>query len=192
VFDDTLAIEALEWYARLVHEYDAVLTSDRSRQEFVVNDPLLAITLGRVGMWMEDHSGTQEIRDAVNWGIVPLPRDAQAFAQASILGYAVSAHATNLDACWLWLTFLSEQVHPRLIPARTSLLESQAYEERMGGQVVDAALASFDDAQIISYWRLFAEFPREMQIYRRAIEQIQDGDLSVEEAMAQAQQEAER
>ena len=105
----------------------------------------------------------------------------------------LSRNSSNqADACWLWITFLSEQVHPRLIPARTSLLESQAYEERVGGDVVDAALASLEDAQIISYWRLFSEFSREMQILGRAIDQVLDGDLTVQEAMAQAQQEAGR
>jgi multiple sugar transport system substrate-binding protein len=189
VFDDPLTIEALEWYARLVHEYDAVLTRERSRSEFSVDDPLLAITLGKVGMWMEDLSGTKEVKTALNWGVVPLPRDAQSFTQASIYGYAISAHATNLDACWQWVTFLCEQVHPGLIPARTSLLESKTYEERMGAQEIDVALASLENAEIISYWRLFSGFPREMQAYRQAIGQVLDGDLTVQEAMDLARQE---
>ena len=192
VFDDPLTIEALEWYARLVHEYDAVLTPERSRREFEVDDPLLAIVLGKVGMWIEDLSGTREVKATLNWGVVPLPSDAQSFTQASIYGYAISAHAADPDACWQWITFLSEQVHPGLIPARTSLLESKAYEERVGGQVVDVALTSLENAEIVSYWSLFSGFQREMRAFGRAVEQVLRGDITAQEAMEQAQQAAER
>jgi multiple sugar transport system substrate-binding protein len=191
VFDDPLTVEALEWYARLVHEYDAVLTPEQSRREFSVEDPLLAIVLGKVGMWMEGLSGTREVKTTLNWGIAPLPRDAQSFTLSSIYGYAISAHAADPDACWQWITFLSEQVHPGLIPARTSLLESTTYEERVGAEVVDVALESLESAEIISYWRLFSEFPREMQAFGHAVERILRGDVTVQEAMEQAQQAAD-
>jgi multiple sugar transport system substrate-binding protein len=192
VFDDPLTVEALEWYARLVHEYDAVLTPERSRREFEVDDPLLAIVLGKVGMWIEDLSGTREVKATLNWGVVPLPSDARSFTQASIYGYAISAHAVDPDACWQWITFLSEQVHPGLIPARTSLLESKAYEERVGGQVVDVALASLENAEIVSYWSLFSGFQTEMRAFGRAVELVLRGDVTAQEAMEQAQQAAER
>lgn len=192
VFDDPLTVEALEWYARLARDYDAVLTPEQSYVEYSVNDPRLAILRGKVGMWMEDLSATGEIETSVNWGVVPLPRGAQSFTPASVYGYAISAHAADPDACWQWIAFLSEQVHPGLIPARTSLLESRAYEERVGGQVVDVALDSLETAEIISYRRLFPEFRREMRALAEAVAGMLRGDLTAAEAMEQAQRAAER
>ena len=84
-FDDPLAIEALEWYARLVHEYEVVLTPDRAMDLYSADAPLLGVVVGKVGMWRDDLGGTREVNKTINWGVVPLPRDARAFTQASVV-----------------------------------------------------------------------------------------------------------
>jgi multiple sugar transport system substrate-binding protein len=189
-FDDPLTIEALQWYARLIHEEEAVLTPDRAMDLYSADAPLLGVVAGKVGMWRDDLSGTREVRKTINWGVVPLPRDEQAFTQAAVYGYAISAQAQDPEAAWQWITFLSNEVPPGMIPARTQVLESAEYEERVGRDVADVALASLEDAEIISSWSLFMEFRSEMQAFVRAIEKIQQGELSAEEAMDWAQDRA--
>jgi ABC-type glycerol-3-phosphate transport system substrate-binding protein len=186
-FDDPLTIEALEWYARLVHEYEAVLTPDRATALYSTDTPLLGVVVGKVGMWRDNIAGTREVKKTINWGVVPLPRDARAFTLASVDGYAISADAEHPEACWQWITFLSNEVPPGLIPARMALLESKAYEDQVGLDVAGVAIASLEDAEIISFWTLFMEFRAEMQFFVRAIERIQRGELTADEAMDWAQ-----
>jgi ABC-type glycerol-3-phosphate transport system substrate-binding protein len=119
--------------------------------------------------------------------MVPLPRDAQAFTQASISGYAISAHALAPDACWEWIAFLTSQTSAGAIPVRRSVLESEAYEQRVGGEAVDVAIASLENAEIISYWTLFSGFRYEMGIFERAVQRILRAESTAQEAMDWAQ-----
>ena len=107
-------------------------------------------------------------------------------------GYAISAEAQNPDACWQWITFLSNEIPPGLIPARAALLESKAYEDQVGLDVANVAVASLEDAEIVSFLNLFMGFRVEMQTFVRAIERIQRGEMTAEEAMDWAQDRAAR
>jgi multiple sugar transport system substrate-binding protein len=191
-FSDPLTVEALDWYATLVHDYEAVLTPQRAYNEFAVDDPTVAIVTDKLGMWSDSFSGAREVKENVHWGMVPLPRDERSFTMASILGYAMSAETANPDASWKWITFLSKNVHPGLIPVRRSLLESEAYEQRVGGEVVDVAIASLEEAELVSYWTLFTGFGSEMRIFDRAIDQILSGEATPQEAMDWAQSMAQK
>jgi hypothetical protein len=71
-----------------------------------------------------------------------------------------------------------------------SVLESEAYEDRVGDQVVDVAWVSYEDAETISYWRLFTGFQREMRAFGRAVEDIIEGEITAQEGMERAQREA--
>jgi multiple sugar transport system substrate-binding protein len=191
-FSDPLTVEALDWYATLVHDYGAVLTPQRSYSEFGVDDPSVAIVTGKLGMWSDSFSGTREVKDNVDWGMVPLPRDERSVTMASILGYAISAETAYPDASWKWITFLSTSVYPGLIPVRRSVLESEAYEQRVGGDVVDVALATLEETELVSYWTLFTRFGSEMRTFDRAIDQILSGEASPQEAMDWAQSMAQK
>ena len=192
VFDDPLTVEALEWYAKLVHEYEAVLTRERAYREHSVDGPGVGIVTDKVAMWMESFSGTREHKISVNWGMVPLPRDTQSFTQASINGYAISSRTLDPDACWEWVSFLSRETPAGPIPVRKSVLESETYEQRVGGEAVAVAIASLEDAEIISYWTLFTGFRSEMGVLERAVEQIIRGDSTAQEAMDWAQRTANK
>jgi multiple sugar transport system substrate-binding protein len=187
MFDDPLTVEALEWYAGLAHDHDVLLTPERARRDFDADIPLLGIIVGKVGMWMDALSGTREVQLSVNYGMVPLPRDARSFTQAMIYGYAITAQALEPEACWQWIAFLSEQVPQGLIPARTSVLESEAYEQAVGRDVAGVAAASLEGAEFVSYWALFTGFPSEMRALDRAIDRIIRGDATAWEALEQAQ-----
>lgn len=127
----------------------------------------------------------------MRWGMVPLPRDAQSATLASIEGYFVSSQTQHPDACWQWISFLSEQTPYRLMPARKSLADSTAYEQQVGSDVAAVARASVESVMVPS--------PRLVEfggvwgmIFWRALDAIIGGRSTPEEAMISAQQEADR
>ena len=126
----------------------------------------------------------------MRWGMVPLPRDAQSATLTFIEGYFVSSQAQHPDACWRWISFLSEQTPYRLMPARKSLAESAAYERQVGSDVAAVAQASVESAMVPS--PRLAEFGGVWGIFWRALDAIISGRSTPEEAMISAQQEAER
>jgi len=124
------------------------------------------------------------------WGVVPLPRDAQSATLTLVEGYFVSSQAQHPDACWQWISFLSEQTSHRLMPARKSLAESAAYEQQVGSDVAAVARASMESAMLPS--PRLVEFGGVWEIFWTALDEIVSGRSTPEEAMISAQQEAER
>ena len=200
-FDDPLTIEALEWYARLIHEYNVAPTQEQLYDEDLwgAGSVLIGVYLNRVGMWigwLSERGGGRQVSTTwpgewkMRWGMVPLPRDAQSATLTSIEGYFVSSQAQHPDACWQWISFLSEQTPYRLMPARKSLAESAAYEQQVGSDVAAVAWASVESAMVPS--PRLVEFGGVWGIFWRALDAIISGRSTPDEAMTRAQQEAER
>ena len=132
----------------------------------------------------------------MRWGFVPLPHDAQSATLTFVEGYFIASQAQHLDVCWQWISFLSEQMpsdarYPRrLMPARKSLAESAAYEQQVGSDVAAVARASVEGAVLLS--PRLVEFRGVWGIFWRALDAIIGGRSTPEEAMIDAQQEAER
>jgi len=200
-FDDPLTIEALEWYASLIHEHNVAPTEEQLYDEDLggAGSVVIGVYLNRVGMWtgeLSERGGGRQVSTTwpgewkMRWGMVPLPRDAQSATLTFIEGYFVSSQAQHPDACWQWISFLSEQTSYRLMPARKSLAESATYEQRVGGDVAAVAWASLESAMVPS--PRLAEFGGAWGIFWRALDAIIGGRSPPEEAMISAQQEAER
>lgn len=196
-FDEPATIEALEWYAKLFHEHQVAPTPAQARKAFGGGQYASydGLRHGKVGMWvlwLSERGGMGwPVEWFVNWGVAPLPRDAQTATIASLEGYAISSEAERPDACWEWILFLSEQVTYRLMPARQSLAGSAAYEQLAGERVAAVARASMEDAMLVSP-SAWTEFEESMTIFWRGIDAIVKGDATPEEAMDRAQREAER
>jgi multiple sugar transport system substrate-binding protein len=194
-FDDPLTIEAVEWYADLIHEYNVVPTSEQMSKAFPgTNGIPQGIADGRVGMWVgalsaRGGSFSRRQRWEMAWGVSPLPRDVQSMTLAEIQGYYISAHTQDHDACWQWVTFVSKQPYYRLAPARWSLLRSEEYEEEVGSQVVSTARASIENAVLVTP-RLVAFSQVLEEAFLPAIEGVVEG-ATPEEAMIAAQGQAE-
>jgi ABC-type glycerol-3-phosphate transport system substrate-binding protein len=196
-FDDPLTIEALEWFAALIHEYDVVPTPEQSRQAFGGDrrySNYRGISRGQVGMWIGRLSerGGQNYWPAewvMNWGMAPLPRDAQSVTGAWVEGYFISSQTEHPEACWQWITFLTQQTPTRLMPARKSLAESTAYEQQVGGDVAAFARASMESAALIS--PELVEFEEALQVFDLAVGKIVKGDSTPREAMSEAQRQSE-
>jgi multiple sugar transport system substrate-binding protein len=191
-FDDPLTVEALEWYARLIHQYHAVPTPAEATAAFgagnytLVGYPLSrGVMLGKLGMWTGPFYLRQPLGETR--GYVPLPRDARAATLATVFGAFMAAHTEDPDACWQWMSFLSRQLPPTwLPPARRSLVESPAYaQEALGVEVVQAVLAG--DLLLTPNQPLSPEAGEAIQYLGEALEAILAGDSPPEQALSWAQ-----
>jgi ABC-type glycerol-3-phosphate transport system substrate-binding protein len=194
-YDDPLTVEAMMWYADLFHEHDVAPTPEQLREAVAISADyavFVAILRGQVGMWMgelwEQEGWGEGSEWEFAWGMVPLPRDARAATLVASDQLFIFADAQNPDACWQWLSFVSQHMPPGwLAPMRSSLGESEAYEQLVGDEVAEIVRASMTDVLTVS-----PKLSNEFGPMRQAVERIVTGRDTPQEAMDWAQQEAER
>jgi multiple sugar transport system substrate-binding protein len=200
-YNDPDTVEAVRWYAGLTTEHGvkpvfltdltnlAGASSAYMEREGLINN-------GRAGMWTG--SPTTAVlfgeRSGMNLGMVALPVRAEGDSAAGFLtvsGYFISAQTEQRQACWQWITYLSD--HPAAIqglPARRSVAESDAYREQVGAERADAYLASVGDAERPSAFQLYTEeewLGGALFWYSQAFGQVLEGKASVEDALDAAQ-----
>lgn len=193
-FNDLENIEALEWYFKLMHEYDAIPTPDEERT-FGGNRQghvYYGFAQGKVGMWTGAFSqwgGRYWPTEwDMRWGIVPLPRDVRAVTVCSVEGYFISAQTEHPRACWQWIAFLSRQMPERLVPARKSLVESEAYEQRVSSGIVVAVRQSVEGELLMAPTNAPEELTQAFEAFGEAIEEVANERSTPLEAMEWAQQ----
>lgn len=192
-FDDPLTIEAVEWYARLSLDWNVAPTPEQLGQMAGGADlERVAITQGLVGMWtgmLSEQGGQTWRRDwNMNWGVAPMPRDQQSATMTLVEGYFISARTTHPDACWDWISFLSDTLPGRMqVPARRSLAESPDWTERVGVEVADAARASMEDALFLS--PELVAYENALTVFAQALGSVISGVSTADEAMVWAQQQ---
>lgn len=188
-FDDPLTIEALEWYVKLMYEYDVAPTPKQAREAFGTSGLRRGIYAGKVGLWsgmLSERSGRSWPAEwEMRWGTVPLPRDKQSATLTMIEGYFISSQTQHPDACWQWIAFLSKQIPNRRTPVRRSLIGSSAYERKVGEDIAAVARASLEDALLLS--PKLAEFEEALGVFEQALDAILDERATPREAMTQAQ-----
>ena len=196
-YDDPLTIEALEWFAKLIHEYNVIPTSEQASKAFGGAAQMSAyygIYQGKVGMWTGIHSdrGGQNWQQewSFRWGMTTLPRDARSATWVRVEGLVISFQAQRPDACWRWIAFLSGQIPNRFASARKSLAESSAYEQLVGSEVAAVARASM--ASELLLLPTGAGSPEESRILGQALEEIISGRSTPLEAMRRAQQQLQK
>jgi ABC-type glycerol-3-phosphate transport system substrate-binding protein len=187
-FDDLLVIEALDWYARLVHDYDAAPSLNQSSAAFGGGSYsiFMGILNDKVGMWMgglSERGGLVWPRKwTMAWGMVPLPSEQRSATQAMVEGLAISSRTEAHDACWTWIAWLSRQAPYRLMPARRSLAASQEYEDLAGAEVAQVARSAVEGALIVNSAAM-APFESDMEAFNDALRDILQGHKSPLEAM---------
>jgi ABC-type glycerol-3-phosphate transport system substrate-binding protein len=136
-------------------------------------------------------------REGMNLGAAPLPTgpgsSGSGYSTAS--GYFISADTENVQACWRWITFLTEQPSATQgLPARSSVAESNEYREQIGAERADAYLASVAQADQPSAFQVFSEedwLGGALFWLGQAYGQVIDGEATVEDALGTAQQMAD-
>jgi len=193
IFNDPLAIEAVEWYAKLRTEHEVTPTLEQRQKIFAQGKrgAYRSILQGRIAMWMQMLSEWPQFSRAkemnVSLGVVPLPGDARYFTAAMVNAYAISAETQYPNECWQLVAFLSKQIPRNVMPARKSLAESNEYEQLVGQEVAVAARSSIEAATLVS--QDIMEFGEEMGAFFQAVESVMDERSTAKEAMSQLQRQ---
>ncbi|MBN1811724.1 MAG: sugar ABC transporter substrate-binding protein [Anaerolineae bacterium] len=198
-YDDPKTIEALEWYAALMHDDDDDVIPDRSQLYDLGGSVITGVYLNKVAMWMDwidvrggttDPAADWAVEWKMRWGMVPVPHGEQAVIPMTTNGYAISSDTAYPETCWEWISFLQDQIRVpfNMIPARRSLAESDEYRALVSSDVVDVAQASMQDAMPLPPALFdFIDF----NIYGTAIYAIGNGNITPQEALTRAQEQAE-
>jgi multiple sugar transport system substrate-binding protein len=195
-FDDPLTIEAVQWYADLIYEHNVAPTPSQLNK---LGGTRLAIFRGiqaeRFGMWVSVFSargGAFYWPDEwpFNWGMVPMPQDAQSISQAWASGYGISSQTDKPEAAWRWVNFLSRQMPDREMPTRRSILESELYEQKVGANIVEVARNVVEDSIVppVGIEEVFAD---DLEIFGQAVAEIMTGKASPFDALSQAQKQVD-
>jgi ABC-type glycerol-3-phosphate transport system substrate-binding protein len=197
VFDDPPTVEALEWYADLIHERGFVATDKQAYDQALGGNLQSAVYLDKIAIWpgwISERGGGGGINTTwiaewkMRWGMAPFPHDAQPATVTVMAGYFVSAQTASPEACWQWISFLSEQMPHQLTPARRSLTESAGFERLVGDEVAAVARASMEDATFLS--PDLAEVGDDMNTFFAMVDHIISGRLTVTEAVAWAEEQS--
>jgi multiple sugar transport system substrate-binding protein len=208
VFNSPSVVEAFRWYTSLATQYGVQPEVSEATGDFEGGRGRQAlINEGRAAMWMDSSGGFGGPGGFVvfggpggasdlNVGVVPLPagaNSAQGSGFQSADGYFISAQSDARQACWTWITFLTEQPNAASgLPARRSVAESAAYRQQVGAERADAYLASISSGSRASFfqrvsdegnWLGFASF-----WLSDAYDRVVSGEMTVEESLAAAQE----
>jgi multiple sugar transport system substrate-binding protein len=194
-FDDPKTIEAVEWYTDLVLRHNIAPTPEQARGFYGGGNQGIfrGVYEGKFGLWsgfFTDRGGrTWPVEWVEPWGMVTMPRDANDATLGPVLAYFLIADQPNPDACWQWVTFLSEQTAPGLAPARRTLAESDAFAQEVGAEQAAAVRSALDNAIFISPQA--AQAGEALPAFGNAGREVLSGKTTVEEALLAAQQQAE-
>jgi multiple sugar transport system substrate-binding protein len=194
-FDDPRTIEALEWYAELIHDYDVIPTPEEANSLYGRDGaPAYVFLRGKAAMYLgsiSDRGGESWGRGArwnMEWGMVPLPRDERAATIGFVDALVLSSDIAHPQAGWEWIKFLSAQMPPWTMPARRSSVESSTYVEQVGEEAAAVGQASIEDVLIIS--TVHTQLGDAFQGYSQAVEGITSGEITPLEGMLQAQEQS--
>lgn len=163
----------------------------------------------RAAMWLASSFSQGSANDAVDGagvGYVPLPagqdqRDRLSMQYMS--GYFISAQANaeERQACWTWLTYLTEQVSADTgLPARQTTADSAEYAQQAGIGRAAAQLHVVATAETVAIstrlvheqaWLLFPFRTSTNNLSAQLLQQIVMEGVSAEHALASAQEQFE-
>ncbi len=189
--DDPLNVEAMEFYAGLIHTHNVAPTQEQSRR-MGRPYPWRPILQQNIALWtlmLSDRGGITWPMDwEMDWGVVPLPRDAFSATMATAEGLFISSKTEQPDECWLWVSFLSQQMSPNQMPARRSLAESNAWEQAVGYDVAVAARTSLEGVMLVNPELM--GFETALNAMVEAFAAVRLGDINPETALMNAQEKS--
>jgi multiple sugar transport system substrate-binding protein len=159
-----------------------------------------AMRAGRIAFYRSNASSPQGYyfyneKPPFEMGVAPFPQfndPTGMFFQGSTRAHMISRNSQNVQACWDWITFLSEQpVLLQGVPARASVLDSPAWEASVGVENAAAMRAAMNNLQpqLTSYEYNPIHWP--LQSWRsEAVRKALAGE-DINEVLNGAQQKAE-
>lgn len=193
-FDDPMTIAAMEFYTKLFLEWGVAPTPEILRRYYGGSNNAFYNMLrrGNVGMWILPLSSRGFLRQSgqldFEFGFAPLPSDLQSFSPIWVDdAYVISAATSHLDDSWEWVNFLSYQIHPGRVPARTSLIGTTEFNDSFDNETADLARILMKNATPISLWYL-NDLDQEFDYFSEAIEKMIAGDSTPADALEKAQE----
>ncbi len=134
-----------------------------------------------------------------NVGVVPLPGSPSGIQRGGYQftrGYFISANTQARQACWQWITFLTEQTSAISgLPARRDVAESPAFQQLVGTEKAAAYLASVEHSDQTPFLQNISGENAWLGVSTTwlitAYDQILKEGVSVEEALDNAQRLAD-
>jgi ABC-type glycerol-3-phosphate transport system substrate-binding protein len=147
----------------------------------------------RIGMWLTFGAPSAELARMVGYESAPVPKGKRCVLESIIHAYYINANTPHPEACWEWIKFLSERFVGIGIPARRSLVESEAFREKKGKRAQALYLEAWEcEGSNIS--RGLEGLPGSREAYhflRKALEEIVWEGADVHQALAEAQRKAD-
>ncbi len=193
-FEDPDVVEAVRWYTDL-HLRDEVMPyfePPEEGEEPLISDAAALIDSGQAAMWPETDLLWWVRSQQGNIGVVPFPTDAPDWpaSPGTVGSLSVSAGTTQPEASWRWLEYLSRQslsglqLGIRFMPARRSAAETGGFWDGLDEEFAGALRYALDHGYA-------ARAPVAYDAFSDALDTILRGDESVEDALAEAQAQAE-
>jgi ABC-type glycerol-3-phosphate transport system substrate-binding protein len=190
-FTNPATVEAIQWYVDLIRLHRvAPLPQEvpHNREGFfeghvamVVDGPL------RVGTFPQLRS--------MSVGIVGLPRGrSSAVGDSAILGIGIPAGSVHPEQAWKLIVALEQQMPPRSqMPVRRSMAENAAYQVSVGPEVAALTRAAANETPLFLFLREVTQpaRARALSFFRQAVGKALAGEMSVQDAMAWAQRQAD-
>jgi len=186
--DDPGLVEAITFWADLMHRYNVAPTREQLASELRsgLEGELAAKQEGKAGMWMDWYGARAEVegllRDRQRWGITTVPSDRRAGTLALGRGLCIVADAPSPQAAWELVAFVSRQLPESDFPARRSVAASESYVLQAGEEAAGVAAASLENSLLISPGLL--RFSASTQGLFSALRRIDEGSVSVSEALS--------
>ncbi len=193
--DSEPMMRAIQRYTDLVLVHGVMPSASEYAQQYRQIGDL--VSAGRVGMWLgsiTERGGRSAVMEwGFPWGVAPLPRGntGRSYSQMLMFGIPASFSSAGDPAdAWRWLAFLSKQPeHITGLPVRRSLLEDSDFRLTLGTeQEADIYMQMVTEAAPIP---LALEIDTPYIALNRAVEKILSGDMSVEDALSEAQRTVE-
>jgi ABC-type glycerol-3-phosphate transport system substrate-binding protein len=208
VFTSASVVDAFRWYTSLATEYGVQPEISEDTGDFEGGRGRQAlINESRAAMWMNSGGGLGGPggfggtggpggANELNVGVAPLPvgpNSDKGSGFQSVDGYFISAQSEARQACWNWITFLTEQPNATAgLPARQSVAELAAYREQVGAEQADAYLASVSGGSRASFFQRISDEGNWLGLasfwLSDAYNRVVDGEMTVKESLDAAQE----
>jgi multiple sugar transport system substrate-binding protein len=196
--DSPDTIDAMQWVMDL-EEYYRVSPSFSELQRH--EGRAFEMVMGRrVAMWVSSMGFRNYVGSGAvwpfQWGVAPLPEGRTRATEGTVEGVSILKNAPNPRECWEFVRYLVTHLPPgsgplSQLPALRSLAESQEFLNRMPEENVE----SYE--QSLPYFVPALELPAGVewqlnQILESSLNPAFVGEISVQDALRQAQEEADR
>jgi ABC-type glycerol-3-phosphate transport system substrate-binding protein len=208
-FSDPRVVATVEWYVNL-HRVHGIKPQYRLAQPSYdeLQETISLILKERVAMWDSNIPLVppgEELPFEVGYTAYPVKRGFYIGDIPWSTAYFISSHATpkEIEACWTWLTYLSEHVLPlseytytwnNAVPARRDTAKSDAYRVRMGEDRYAAILHTLEhfrppEEMINADAAMFYRWVPPADWFLQAVEAVVEGEAA-ETALMRAQEKA--